>query len=124
MRWLLWPLFPRGFAFDGGRSLKYDARRGRVAEVDVAGGEHGDFVVTVPALTLKEALAQRPVSRSRHHHVRARPAPRRIDPRKVYGLFVLFQFDDYGHLASPRAAARWLWAGIKRTVALRLPLPG
>ena len=92
-RWLLWPLFPRGFAFEAGNTaLVYDPRRGRV-RLEPA-GDYGDFVVSVPTLTLKEALA--------HDHlsdlgitmfVRIRLL-RPLDPRKVYGLFVLFQFDD------------------------------
>ena len=48
---------------------------------------------------------------------------RRLDPRRVYGLFVLFQFDDYGHLRSLRALARWLWAGLRSSLPRRLPLP-
>ncbi len=36
-RWMLWPLFPRGFAFEaGGNALVYDPRRGRV-RIELAG---------------------------------------------------------------------------------------
>ncbi|HEV2188585.1 MAG TPA: hypothetical protein VGR70_15350 [Stellaceae bacterium] len=121
-RWLLWPLFPRGFAFEaGGKALVYDPRRGRV-RIEPA-GDYGDFVVTVPTLTLKEALA--------HDHlsdlgitmfVRIRLL-RQVDPRKVYGLFVLFQFDDYGHMRGPAALLRWLACGLRRSLPRILPLP-
>ena len=48
---------------------------------------------------------------------------RRIDPRKIYGLFVLFQFDDYGHLKDAGALLRWLRRGIRYSLVRRLPLP-
>ena len=48
---------------------------------------------------------------------------RRIDLRKPYALFVLFQFDDYGHLRSVRSLLRWLGRGFHYTFALRLPTP-
>ena len=48
---------------------------------------------------------------------------RRIDPRKVYGLFVLFQFDDYGHMRRPAALLRWLACGLRRSLPKKLPLP-
>jgi hypothetical protein len=121
-RWLLWPLFPRGFAFEAGNTaLVYDPRRGRV-RLEPA-GDYGDFVVSVPTLTLKEALA--------HDHlsdlgitmfVRIRLL-RPLDPRKVYGLFVLFQFDDYGHMRRPIAFLRWVGYGLRRSFPRRLPLP-
>jgi hypothetical protein len=47
---------------------------------------------------------------------------RRVDPRKVYALFVLLQIDDYGHLRSRAAFLRWLWRGVKFTFALRVPV--
>jgi len=47
---------------------------------------------------------------------------RRLDPRKVYALFVLLQIDDYRHLRSSAAFLRWLWRGVKFTFALRLPV--
>jgi hypothetical protein len=121
-RWLLWPLFPRGFAFEAGATaLVYNPRRGRVRLKPA--GDYGDFVVSVPQLTLKEALANNHLSdlgitmfvRIRLLH--------RVDPRKVYGLFVLFQFDDYGHMRRPGALLRWLWSGLRRSFPRRLPLP-
>jgi hypothetical protein len=48
---------------------------------------------------------------------------RRVDPRKIYGIFVLFQFDDYGHIRRPRALLRWLWSGLRRSFPAPLPLP-
>jgi hypothetical protein len=48
---------------------------------------------------------------------------RRLDPRKVYALFVLFQFDDYGHLRSVASLLRWVGLAIRYTLLLRLPLP-
>ena len=121
-RWLLALIFPRGFAFQlGERCLKYDPPKGRVRDADAVGGRCGDFIVTVPKLTMKEAL--------RHDHisdlgitmfVRIRLL-RRLDPRKIYALFVLFQFDDYGHLRSVRSLLRWSRRGFRYTFALRLP---
>jgi len=123
-RWLLSLIFPRGFAFQlGERRLKYDPPRGRLRDVDAVGGRCGDFIVTVPKLTIKEAI--------RHDHVsdlgitmfvRIRLL-RRLDPKKIYALFVLFQFDDYGHLRSVRSFLRWLGWGFRYTFALRLPAP-
>jgi len=55
--------------------------------------------------------------------VRIRLLRRRLDPRKVYALFVLFQFDDYGHLKSAASLLRWLRRGIRYTFALNLPAP-
>jgi hypothetical protein len=121
-RWLLWPLFPRGFAFEaGGSALVYDPRRGRV-RIGPA-GDYGDFVVSVPALTLKEALANDHLSDlGITMFVRIRLL-RRVDPRKVYGLFVLFQFDDYGHIRRPAALLRWFGWGLRRSLLRRLPPP-
>jgi hypothetical protein len=121
-RWVLWPAFPRGFAVEaGGRTLVYDPRRGRVGEEPA--GDYGDFVVSVPALTLKEALRNGHLSDlGITMFVRIRLL-RRIDPRKVYALFVLFQFDDYGHLRRLPAFLRWLWRGLRYSLPGRLPLP-
>jgi hypothetical protein len=121
-RWLLWPLFPRGFAFEAATTaLVYDPRRGRVY-IEPA-GDHGDFVVSVPSLTLKEALATGHLSDlGITMFVRIRLL-RRVDPRKIYGIFVLFQFDDYGHIRRPRALLRWLWSGLRRSFPAPLPLP-
>jgi len=121
-RWLMWPLFPRGFAFEaGGTALVYDPRRGRV-RIEPA-GDYGDFVVSVPALTLREALANDHLSDlGITMFVRIRLL-RRIDPRKVYGLFVLFQFDDYGHMRRPAALLRWLGCGLRRSLPGRLRAP-
>ena len=120
-RWLLWPLFPRGFSFAAGeRRLKYDARRGTLAD---DAGDPGDFVIEVPKLTLQEAVRNDHVSDlGITMFVRIRLL-RRLDPRKVYGVFVLFQVDDYGHLRSPRAFLRWLRAGLRYSFGARLPPP-
>ncbi|HEV2336728.1 MAG TPA: hypothetical protein VGS13_14590 [Stellaceae bacterium] len=108
-RWLLWPLFPPGFAFClGGLRLAYSPRRGKLHDTD--GETVGDFEISMPALTLKEALRNNHLSDlGITMFVRVRLL-RRLDPRKVYGLFVLFQFDDYGHLRSPGAFLRWVRA--------------
>jgi hypothetical protein len=121
-RWLFRTLLPRGFAFQlGERCLLYNPRRGRLR--DYAGPGLGDFVVDVPTATMKEAL--------RNNHltdlgitmfVRIRLL-RRIDPRKAYALFVLFQFDDYGHLAGIGSFLRWFGRGLRYTFIARLPLP-
>jgi hypothetical protein len=123
-RWLLRALFPRGFAFRlGDRHLVYDPRRGRLRDGGAPGHEDGDFVVDVPKATMKEALRNNHVSDlGITMFVRVRLL-RPIDPRKVYGLFVLFQFDDYGHLAGIGPLARWLGRGLRRTLTPRLPLP-
>jgi hypothetical protein len=121
-RWLLWPLFPRGFAFEAGASaLVYEPRRGRVRLAPA--GDYGDFVVTVPPLTLKEALANDHLTDlGITMFVRVRLL-RRVDPRKVYLLFVLFQFDDYGHMRRSGAFLRWFLAGVRRSFPGRLRLP-
>jgi hypothetical protein len=48
---------------------------------------------------------------------------RRLYPRKVYALFVLFQFDDYGHLRSIASLLRWVGLAIRYTLLLRVPEP-
>jgi hypothetical protein len=128
-RWLLRLLFPRGFGFRlGEKSLLYDPRRGRLRDGGATGdglgdAGPGDFVIDVPKATMKEAL--------RNNHltdlgitmfVRIRLL-RRIDPRKAYGLFVLFQFDDYGRLAGIVPFLRWLGRGVRCTLVASLPLP-
>jgi len=123
-RWALWAIFPRGFAFLlGERCLRYDALHGRLCDADPASGERGDFVVTVPKLTMKEALRNNHVSDLGITMFARIRLLRRLDPRKVYALFVLFQFDDYGHLRSVASLLRWLGRGIRYTFALRLPIP-
>jgi hypothetical protein len=124
LRWVLSPIFPRGFAFLlGEHCLKYNPWRGRLSAVEPANGPCGDFVVTVPKLTMKEALRNNHLSDlGITMFVRVRLF-RRFDPRKVYGLFVLLQFHDYGHLRSLAALLRWLGQGIRYTFALRLPVP-
>jgi hypothetical protein len=122
-RWLLWPIFPRGFAFQlGERCLTYDALRGRLRDADAARGR-GDFVVTVPKLTMKEAVRNNHVSDlGITMFVRIRLL-RQLDPRKVYALFVLLQFDDYGHLRSLASFLRWVRLGIRYSFARHLPIP-
>jgi hypothetical protein len=121
-RWILWPLFPRGFAFEAGdTALVYDPRRGKVRLTPAE--DHGDFVIAVPPLTLREALANNhPTDLGITMFVRIRLL-RKVDPRKVYGLFLLFQLDDYGHMRQPRAFVRWLWLGLRRSLPRRLPMP-
>ena len=43
--------------------------------------------------------------------------------RAIYGLFVLFQFHDYGHLRSKRALLRWGRAILRDLVPPRLAPP-
>jgi hypothetical protein len=121
-RWLLWALFPRGFTFEAGQtSLVYEPRHGTLRREPA--GDYGDFVISVPALTLKEALANDHLTDlGITMFVRVRLL-RRLDPRKVYGIFVLFQFDDYGHMRRPRALLRWLAKGIRYSFPGKLPLP-
>ncbi len=120
-RWLLWVLFPRGFTFRlGSRCLRYDPRRGRLREAAIE--SQGDFVIDVPPATMKEALHNDHLTDlGVTMFVRIRLL-RSIDPRKAYGLFVLFQFDDYGHLAGFGPFLRWLGRGLRFTLA-RLPAP-
>src|SRR5262249_47864270 len=123
-RWLLWLIFPRGFGFQlGERRFAYNALRGRLRDAEGPSSRCGDFVVTLPALTIKEAVRNNHVSDlGITMFVRIRLL-RRLDPRKVYGLFVLLQFDDYGHLKNIRSLLRWLRRGVRYTFALRLPPP-
>ena len=123
-RLILAVLFPRGFSFRfGARCLRYDGWRGRLRDVDADGPQRGDFVIAVPTLTMKEALANDHVSDlGITMFVRIRLL-RRFDPRWVYGLFVLFGFDDYRHTRTLGALWRWVRAGIAHTFRLRLPLP-
>ena len=120
-RWLLWVLFPRGFTFRlGSRCLRYDPRRGRLREAAIE--SQGDFVIDVPPATMKEALHNDHLTDlGITMFVRIRLL-RSIDPRKAYGLFVLFQFDDYRHLAGLGPFLRWLGRGLRFTLA-RLPAP-
>ena len=122
-RRLLRLFFPPGFAVRlGERSLRYDPRSGRLRDGGAAAGQ-GDFAIEVPKLTMKEALANNHVSDlGITMFVRIRLL-RRLDPRKIYALFVLFQLDDYGHLASAGSLLRWLWRGIRCTLIPRLPAP-
>ncbi len=123
-RWLLAVLFPRGFGFRlGARCFAYRPRHGRLRADDRQSDGLGDFVVEVPALTMREALRNNHLSDlGITMFVRIRLL-RRIDPRRVYGLFVLFQFDDYGHLAGARALLSWLGRGIRYSLIRRLPPP-
>jgi hypothetical protein len=123
-RWLLCLIFPRGFAFAlGARRLRYDALRGLLCDVDEDGGGCGDFVVSVPKLTMTEAIRNNHLSDlGITMFVRVRLL-RRLDPRKIYALFVLFQFDDYGHLRSGASLLRWVGLAIRYTLLLRLPAP-
>jgi hypothetical protein len=121
-RWLLWPLFPRGFAIEAGATaLVYDPRRGRVRLAPP--GDYGDFVIAVPALTLKEALANDHLTDLGITMFVKIRLLRRLDPRKVYGIFILFQLDDYGHMRRPLRFLRWLASGVRRSLVRRLPLP-
>lgn len=121
--WLLWLMFPRGFAFQLGEvRLDYNTWRGRIVDADAPRSRQGDFIVAVPKSTIKEAIENNHVSDlGITMFVRIRLL-RRLDPRKVYALFVLLQIDDYRHLRSSAAFLRWLWRGVKFTFALRLPV--
>ena len=123
-RWLFRFLFPRGFSWAlGNRCFRYDAKPGRLVETDPAGTERGDFVIAVPKLTLHEAIENNHLSDlGITMFVRIRLL-RPLDMRKVYGIFVLFGFDDYGHFKSLGAFCRWLGAGLKHSLTLRLPQP-
>jgi hypothetical protein len=121
-RLVLWLFFSRGFAFQlGEHRLHYNTMRGRLKEC--SSSNRGDFIVTVPKLTIKEAVRNNHVSElGISMFIRIRLL-RRIDPRKVYALFALFQVDDYGHLRSAASLLRWVARGIRYTFALRLPMP-
>ena len=124
-RWLLWLLFPRGFSFQlGERRFSYDARCGRLVDGDLpSGGGRGDFIVDVPKLTIKEAVRNNHVSDLGITMFVRVQLLRRLDPKRIYALFVLLQIDDYGHLKNIAALLRWLRRGIRYTFALRLPVP-
>jgi hypothetical protein len=119
-RLLLRFVFRRGFAFRlGGCVYRYDPAAGRLAE----GAAPGDFVVEVPKLTLREAVASNHLSDLGITMLVRIRLLRRLDPLKVYALFVLFQFDDYGHLRSTRSFLHWLGRGLRSSLTLRLPPP-
>jgi hypothetical protein len=123
-RWLLRLLFCRGFAFRlGDRCLHYDPRAGRLHARNAAAAEAGDFIIDVPTATMKEALHNNHLTDlGITMFVRIRLL-RPVDPRKAYGLFVLFQFEDYGHLAGIGPFLRWLGRGLRYTLIPRLPVP-
>jgi len=120
--WLYRILFPRGFAFRlGERHLAYDPRRGRLRDAGAEGD--GDFVIDAPKATISDALHNNHLSDlGITMFVRIRLL-RPIDPRKAYALFVLFQFDDYGHLGGIGPFWRWIGRGLRCTLVPRLPLP-
>jgi hypothetical protein len=122
-RWLLRILFPRGFGFRLGDScLLYDPRQGRLRD-GPATAAVGDFTIEVPKATMKEALANNHLSDlGITMFVRIRLL-RQIDPRRAYALFVLLQFDDYGHLAGVGTFLRWVARGLRSAFVGRLPLP-
>lgn len=121
-RWLLWMVFPRGFAFQlGEQTFGYDAFRGRLANGNSS--NRGDFVIAIPKLAIKEAVRNNHVSElGISMFVRIRLL-RRLDPRKVYALLALLQIDDYGHLSGASALLRWLRHGLRYSLAFRLPVP-
>jgi hypothetical protein len=120
-RWLFLVLFPRGFSFRvGERCLFYRPWRGALCD---AGAGQGDFVVDVPKGAMKEALHNNHLSDlGITMFVRIRLL-RPIDARKAYALFVLFQFDDYRHLAGIGPFLRWFARGLRYTFLAQLPLP-
>ena len=121
-RLLLWLVFSRGFAFQLGEyRLHYNTMRGRLKEC--GSSNPGDFIVTIPKLTIKEAVRNNHVSELGISMFIRICLLRRIDPRKVYALFALFQVDDYGHLRNAASLLRWMSRGIRYTFALRLPVP-
>jgi hypothetical protein len=123
-RWLLWLQFPRGFAFRlGEKCFSYDALRGQLGDGDARDSGCGDFIVDVPKLTIKEAVRNNHVSDLGITMFVRVHLLRRLDPRRVYALFVLLQIDDYGHLRTIAALLRWLRRGVRYTFALRLPVP-
>ncbi len=107
-RWLLWPLFPRGFGFASATASRC-MRRG-AAGCATRTGKAGDCEIPRAGADGQGGAANNHLSDlGITMFVRVRLL-RRLDPRRIYGLFVLFQFDDYGHLRGPRAFARWLRA--------------
>jgi len=121
-RWVLWLFFLRGFAFQlGEHRLHYNTMRGRLKESNSS--NPGDFIVAIPKLTIKEAVRNNHVSELGISMFIRIHLMRRIDPRKIYALFALFQVDDYGHLRSAASLLRWVSRGIRYTFALRLPVP-
>ena len=121
-RWVLWLFFPRGFGFQlGERRLATTRSRGRLREGNSP--NRGDFIVVVPKLTMKEAIANNHVSELGISMFLRIRLLRRLDPRKVYALFALLQVDDYGHFRNAGALLRWLGRGLRHTFALRLPAP-
>jgi len=122
-RWMLAALFPRGIGFRlGRRRLGYDPWRGRLG--DSGPGLTGGCEIAIPALTIKEALANDHLTDlGITMFVRVR-LDRRARMRRLYGIFLLWQFHDYGHVRGPRAIARWARAILGDLCPRRLsPLP-
>ncbi len=105
-RWMLAALFPRGIGFRlGQRRLGYSPWRGRLG--DAGPGLTGGCEIAIPALTIKEALANDHLTDlGITMFVRVR-LDRRAKLRRIYGIFLLWQFHDYGHVRGLRAIARW-----------------
>jgi hypothetical protein len=121
-RLVLWLFFSRGFGFQlGEHRLHYNTMRGRLKEC--SSSNRGDFIVTIPKLTIKEAVRNNHVSELGISMFIRICLLRRIDPKKVYALFALFQIDDYGHLRNAASLLRWVSRGIRYTFARRLPVP-
>jgi UDP-MurNAc hydroxylase len=112
-------LFPRGIGFAiGERVLTYQSWRGRIRD----GVLGGDFVLRVPPVPFKQALAHDHVGDlgiTMFVEVELRS---RIDARMPYALFLLLALDDYGHTTSPRGFCRWVGRSAGNSIR-RIPSP-
>jgi len=101
-------LVPPRFAFQlGARRLPLQMARAVFDDFATgSGGRDGAFVIEIPKLTRED-----PKQRLKDTMLVSFVCCERLDPRKVYALFVLFQFDDYGPLRSIGVLLRWVGPG-------------
>jgi hypothetical protein len=114
-RWLLWALFPRGFAFEAGETRPWFTSRDACKLGCVSNPPATTAISSFSdacALTLKEALAHAIISDgSRHHDVRANPPA--APPRPAQGLRAFSCCSSStitATCAGRRTFLRWLWS--------------
>jgi hypothetical protein len=116
---MLGTLFPRGVGFRiGDRALTYNPWTRRIKDGVAAGA----FVMRVPPLPFKEALAFNHLGDLGITMFVDIEMRGRTDPRLVYAFFMLVTLEDYGHTASWPQFGRWVGRSIANA-ARRIPPP-